>query len=328
MVTLETHELATGYGRQIIHADLNLRVAAGQLICLIGPNGAGKSTLLRTLAGTQRPLKGSVHLAGRDAHRLSSLERARILSVVLTERITSGLLTGYELVAMGRTPHTSWTGSLSDKDRAVIARAIDQCRAQDLANRPLSEISDGERQRLMLARALAQEPKLLILDEITAFLDLTRRMEIALLLRDIAKRGDVAILLSTHDLDLAIRTADAMWLLPAPAQFHQGPPEELILNGVVGRAFARDGIRFDPASGGFHTTDVQGELISVTGGGLRAEWTRRAIARLGLTRSGAEIDVTDDAFSLRNGSRVVRFETLSQLLAELRAPPQAGITSH
>jgi iron complex transport system ATP-binding protein len=309
--------LATGYGRDALHSDLNVRVSPGELVCVIGPNGAGKSTLLRTLSGIQRPVAGSVELAGRDVHSLTSLQRARVLSMVLTERITAGLLTGYDLVAMGRIPHTSWTGSLSEKDRSIIARCIGQCHAEDLAGRSIAEISDGERQRLMLARALAQEPRLLVLDEITAFLDLTRRMEMALMLREIVRHSDVSILLSTHDLDLAIRTADAMWLLPGPGQFHQGPPEELVLNGAIARAFERLGIFFDPASGGFQTMPAADSLITVEGRGLRAEWTRRAVSRLGISGRHASIEVTDEAFFLTQRHDTRRIETLAELLGEL-----------
>jgi iron complex transport system ATP-binding protein len=318
MHALETHQLATGYGSRVIHSDLDLRVAPSQLVCLIGPNGAGKTTLLRTLSGTQRAIRGSVQLAGRNSHSVSSLERARLLSIVLTERVASGLLTGYELVAMGRTPHTSWTGALSNRDREIIAKSIEMYEAAELASRPLSEISDGERQRLMLARALAQEPRLLIRDEITGFLDLTRRMEMALLLRDIARKGEVAILMSTHDLDLAIRTADTMWLLPAPGQFHQGPPEELVLNGAIGKAFSREGVYFDTVSGGFQAALPKQDLIAVAGIGLRADWTRRAVARMALSIPETAVDATEDGFYLRQCGNTTRLDTLTALLTELR----------
>jgi iron complex transport system ATP-binding protein len=311
---LETRGLSTGYASRSLHSALDLRVNAGQLVCLIGPNGSGKTTLLRTLSGSQRPIAGQVLLSGRDVHRLSSLERARHLSIVTTERIASGLITGYELVAMGRIPHTSWTGALSVKDHDIVERAIRQCRAADLSGRPLAEISDGERQRLMLARALAQEPRLLVLDEITAFLDVTKRIEMAILLRKIARETGVAILLSTHDLDLALRTADRVWLLPGPGLFNQGIPEELVLDGTLASAFAAEGVLFDRESGGFVLTESAAHLTPVSGSGVNATWARRAVARLGLAEPDMMIAVEEGEFRVLRHGMGTSSSTLTGLL--------------
>jgi iron complex transport system ATP-binding protein len=170
---------AAGRGRpRIVTEGIDVSLRAGELTCLLGPNGAGKSTLMRTIAGMQPPLAGSVHIEGRDVRLMSARELARVVSVVLTDRAATGMLSAYALVALGRHPHTNWLGKLTDADHAVVRQAMAITGAAEFADRLVTELSDGERQRVMVARALAQEPRTMVLDEITAFLDLPRRVEI------------------------------------------------------------------------------------------------------------------------------------------------------
>ena len=197
---------------------------AGELACLIGPNGAGKSTLMRTMAGLQIPLEGVVRFDGADVHRMPPASRARHLAVVLTEPVHVPMLTAYDLVAFGRVPYTDWGGTLAAHDRDMVRQALEAVGATELGSRQVVELSDGERQRVMIARALAQEPAAMILDEITGFLDLPRRIEIMQLLRRAAHEWGCAVLLSTHDLDLALRTADRIWLMPKGRPLHTRCP--------------------------------------------------------------------------------------------------------
>jgi iron complex transport system ATP-binding protein len=283
---LEARHLTVGYSgpRKSTHtvaSNIDLTLRAGELVCLLGPNGAGKSTLLRTLAGMQKPLAGDVLLAGTNIHIASKSEVARQLSVVLTERVTVGLLTAYDIVALGRSPYTSWSGALTDRDHAIVAEAIRAVSAEALAHRYVGELSDGERQKIMLARALAQEPKLMILDEITAFLDLPRRVEIMRILRDLAHRHERAVLLSTHDLELALSTADRVWLLSKGGALADGAPEDLVLRGTFAAAFESEGVRFDEEAGSFTTQGAFHSEICLAGEGALARWTRRALERRG-----------------------------------------------
>ncbi|MBC7811577.1 MAG: ABC transporter ATP-binding protein, partial [Burkholderiales bacterium] len=193
-VVLQTHNLAIGYAPsrgewRVVAQNLNLTLNRGELVCLIGPNGAGKSTLMRTLAGMQPALAGGgrVLLLGDEVGALKANELARRLSVVLTERIDAGLLSVFELVALGRYPYTEWSGALTAHDEDVIQWALKAVGAAALANRSVGELSDGERQKALIARALAQEPALMLLDEPTAFLDLPRRVEIMRTLRELAR---------------------------------------------------------------------------------------------------------------------------------------------
>ena len=242
-----------------------------------GPNGAGKSTLMRTVAGMQPPLGGRVLLDGDDIHSMPARERARRLGVVLTEKVEAGLLTAYALVGLGRYPHTSWSGRLSQHDRKVVRKCIERVGAQDLAHRLVSDLSDGERQRIMMARALAQEPRLLVLDEITAFLDLPRRVDAMRLLRRVVRETSRAVLLATHDLELALRAADRVWLLPMGGQLETGAPEDLVLSGAFEAAFASEGVDFDRTRGAFvvHRHFV-GE-VELIGDGLARYWTARML---------------------------------------------------
>lgn len=254
---------------------------AGELICLVGPNGAGKSTLLRTLAGMQPALAGTVSLLGENIRAMRADDRARKLSLVLTSRIDAGYLTGYALVALGRSPYTGWMGQLNETDHAIVREAIALVGAQSLSQRVFSTLSDGERQKLLIARALAQQPRLMILDEPTAFLDQPRRVECMGLLRDLAHRTRCAVLLSTHDLDLALRYADRIWLLPYGGGLRAGVPEDLVLNGAFETAFENMGVQFDLHTGTFQKAQRPVRQIVLMGAGTGYFWTKRALERQG-----------------------------------------------
>lgn len=285
MAVLETRNLAIGYSvpRQpdvVLAENINVTLSAGELACLLGPNGGGKSTLMRTIAGMQKPLAGRITLCGDDITTLKPRQLATRLSVVLTDRPNVGLLNGYALVAIGRYPHTDWMGRLSRYDEAVIRWAIDAVDARDLAERPVMELSDGQRQKFMIARALAQESELILLDEPTAFLDLPRRAEMMRLLRHLAAETRRAILLSTHDLDLALRSADTLWLL-AEGRLRVGTPEDLVISGAFEDAFRAEGVAFDRATGAFSVECEPTRAVIVRGHGIPHTWTRRALKRAG-----------------------------------------------
>lgn len=324
---LQTRDLAIGYdGRppRLVADAINVSLRAGELVCLIGPNGAGKSTLIRTLAGMQRPLRGSVALMGDAVHELAARELARRLSVVLTERVNPGLLTARTLVSLGRHPHTDWSGRLTKQDDRAVQKALGAVGAGALAERQVIELSDGERQKIMIARALAQEPALMILDEPTAFLDLPRRAEIMQVLRRLAHDDRRAILLSTHDLDLALRTADRIWLMTSDGTLTTGAPEDLVLSGAFEAAFHAEGATFDPQTGAFRLHAQPQGSVSVIGDGLPALWTRRALERAGFAVSDngsaalARVEIEAGCWRLTQGDTSVDFGSLYDLVAAIR----------
>jgi iron complex transport system ATP-binding protein len=212
---------------------------------------------------------------------LSPEKLAKQLAVVLTERIEVENLSVYALVALGRHPYTDWAGRLLAEDERVVQRALLDVGAAHLAHRHLGELSDGERQRVMIARALAQQPNVLILDEPTAFLDLPHRVEILSLLSRLARQNSCAILLSTHDLDLALRMADRLWLLPGNGQLVSGAPEELVLNQALTQAFHSEDVFFDMSQGGFRVRRYPCGPIDLYGEGVVAHWTAHALERIG-----------------------------------------------
>jgi iron complex transport system ATP-binding protein len=296
---LRAENLAVGYpasgrgkrsGARRILSGLNLELRPGELVCLLGPNGAGKSTLLRTLAGLQAPLEGRLVVDGGDFAALTAEAWARKTAIVLTERIDGGNLTVQALAELGRHPHTGWSGRLGDADRAAVRKAMEEAGAWDLRDRRFDELSDGEKQRVMLARALAQEPALLLLDEPTAFLDLPRRVETMRLLRALARDRGRAVLMSTHDLDLAMRAADRLWLVPPGGPVRTGLPEDLALSGALGDVFDQGDVAFDSATGQFRIHGHPVKSAVVSGEPLLVFWTGRALERLGyaVTHASAE----------------------------------------
>jgi cobalamin transport system ATP-binding protein len=317
---LETQKLTIGYPKHRVSQDIDVQLFSGELVCLIGPNGAGKTTLMRTLAGMLSPLEGQVNLLGEDVRKLDSRILAQRLSVVLTDRVDVGLLSGYALVALGRYPYTDWTGNLSQHDETIVRWAVEAVGATDIAMRPVNELSDGERQKLMIARALTQEPALMILDEPTAYLDLPRRVEIMQLLRQIARQTERAILLSTHDLDLALRNADRIWLMPKDASLTVGAPEDLVLNGAFEQAFQSEGVQFDRQTGSFRALIDSNKFIALKGEGIRRIWTQRALERAGFTIDETTttcVIITDEGWVLHQHDSQSTHPTLHRLLAVL-----------
>jgi iron complex transport system ATP-binding protein len=319
---------ASGRRRRVVLAELELRIEPGELVCLVGPNGSGKSTLLRTIAGMQPALAGDALLCGDEVGTLSPAERARRLAVVLTDPPDVGLMSAREVVALGRYPHTDWAGRMAPADWEAVHWAMRATGATALADRPVTELSDGERQRVMVARALAQQPQLLALDEAVAFVDIPRRVELVQILRNLARECGLAVLLTTHDLDLAIRHADTLWLLePRPTEdavtstLHAGGPEDLVLAGTVGRAFASDEVTFDLTRGVFVPTPAVLATVAVHGDGARAQWTRRAMEREGLAvADDAEliIDVGAEHWTVHGPHGRAEYPTLHAVVSALR----------
>ena len=238
---MTTRDLAVGYRsrreRRAVLERVNLAADSGELVCLLGPNGIGKSTLIRTLARMQPALWGSVELGGVALESLSASDLARRLAVVLTERVGVESLRARQVVELGRYPYSGWLGGLSARDRDVVSWAIEAVGANHLSDRDFARISDGERQRVMVARALAQEPMLLVLDEPTAFLDVPSRVDLMGLLRRLTRTEALAVVVSTHDLELALRTADVVWLLMPGGEVITGAPEDVMLSGAIATAF-------------------------------------------------------------------------------------------
>ena len=244
---LRTAGLSVGYRKRragrIVMQNLDLGVRPGELVCLLGQNGVGKSTLLRTIARMQPPLAGTIEVGGVAIDRLNHFDLARRIGIVLTERILVGALSARRVVELGRYAHVGWFGGLGARDRHVVEWAIDAVGAQSFASDDVGTLSDGERQRIMIARALAQEPLLLLLDEPTAFLDPPSRVELMTLLRRLARDEHLAVVVSSHDLELTLRVADTLWLMTPGKDLCVGAPADLVSNGSIETAFGVPSLR-------------------------------------------------------------------------------------
>ncbi|GGH39080.1 ABC transporter ATP-binding protein [Mangrovimonas yunxiaonensis] len=251
---LKTENLTIGYAlkkqQTVIASNINITLKQGELIGLVGANGIGKSTLLRTLTKVQQPLNGAVVINGVSLAETSYLELSKSLSVVLTEQPASKNLTVFELVALGRQPYTNWVGNLSNNDISIVEKALLQTNIQPLKNKKCYELSDGQLQKVMIARALAQDTNLIILDEPTTHLDMYHKAYILKLLKKLSKETGKTILFSSHEINLAIQLCDKM-IVMSHSQVISNTPCNLISKGVFNELFPEDMIAFDEKTGSF-----------------------------------------------------------------------------
>jgi iron complex transport system ATP-binding protein len=261
---LRLNDIALGYSGRPLYADVNLTVGEGEMVVLLGANGAGKSTLLRCITGQLQPLSGRIEIDGRGLSAVTKPELARLVSIVRTDQMLAGGLTVREMVSLGRQPHTGFFGRLSQHDREVVDAALQSVGMLAFADREVASLSDGERQKSMIARAVAQETPLMVLDEPTAFLDVASRLETLQLLSDLAHNQHKAIILSSHDVSAALRLASRLWLIvecgdnQSDASVNSSPdscpsrhlidgtPTELIQSGAMERLFPDRNVAFNP----------------------------------------------------------------------------------
>ncbi|QKZ11301.1 ABC transporter ATP-binding protein [Spirosoma sp. KUDC1026] len=347
---LTARNLTIGYSSRkqagrVVAESLTLDVWPGQLVCLLGPNGAGKSTLMRTLAGLQPRLGGVAKLAGQELNDVAPAQLARNMSLVLAERVDAGNLRVRELVTLGRTPYTGWLGRSTAEDLEKVETALRMTNTLQYQDRRVDQLSDGERQKVMLARALAQDTDLILLDEPTAHLDLPNRVEMMRLLHQLTRQTGKAILLSTHELDLALQAADRLWLLAPGGKLATGTPEDLVLDGTFEATFARHdahaGFYFDQETGSFTIhADSVGPSVTVTGDAGLVFWTRRALQREDFqVNQTATATCTIDAirvgdtpyWTCRHVGETRQFNSVEQVLAflqRLKGPVISGNTTN
>lgn len=302
MPFLQLSNVAIGYpagqGAKVVQSGLTLTANEGELIALIGKNGCGKSTLLRSIACLQPILQGHMLLNGENLTDISPKSRARLLSVVLTGDQQVASFTVRELISIGRDPYTGWLGSLSEEDNRIIGEAMEMTYLNGFEQRNIHELSDGERQRVFIARALAQDTPIILLDEPTSHLDLPNRINILLLLQKLARETGKTIFISTHELETAMQVADKLWLMEREKGITVGVPEDMVLNGIFDKVFQHPSYEFDKEYGSFVVQKFLDKSIATRvqhPGSLMARWTTKALTRKGFRiSSGAPVELLVD----------------------------------
>ena len=297
--TIRLCDLSIGYpdkhNTKRVAEHLNASIHSGELTCLLGTNGVGKSTLLRTLSAFQPPLGGNIDLLDRPLSTYDDRQLATVIGVVLTEKSDIRNMTVEELVGLGRSPYTGFWGTLKESDRRIVHEAIARVRIEPLTQRMVHTLSDGERQKVMIAKALAQETPIIFLDEPTAFLDFPSKVEVMQLLHNLTHTLQKTVFMSTHDLELALQIADKIWLMDRTNGIAIGTPEDLSLEGKLSSFFSRKGITYDTETGFFRIdTDYRRE-IHLQGHGSRYAMVRKALQRNGIR---ADRHVADDSLHI------------------------------
>lgn len=280
---IELNHLTIGYhkGMKKLHVleNINAGLQKGEMVCLVGENGIGKSTLLRTLCGIQPALSGGISIYDTPLQHYTSLQLARFMSLVLTDRIFAGNLTVNELVALGRHPYTNWLGNLTVEDREKVKWAMSISGIYDLRERIIGELSDGQFQKVLIARALSQDGDIIILDEPTAHLDLTNKISILKLLKDLSYQTGKSILMATHELEFSIQIADRIWMMLRDEPLISGTPEDLMLDKTFNKLIKHKDIEFDMGNGRFSIKNKTTWFCNLEGPPVVKFWTANALKR-------------------------------------------------
>lgn len=237
MEVLKTNDLLIGYGNKAILPPINITLKEGDLVALIGPNGAGKSTLFKTLTAHIKQIEGNIELMGKDLSNYSSKEKARLIGLVLTSRPDDMFLTVYDVVASGRSPYTNYFGKIKKEDEIIIHESLEIVGVNNLKNRYFETLSDGEKQKVMIAKTIAQNTPIIFMDEPTAFIDYPSKIELFSLMKMLTKERNKTIIFSSHDLELLLRYTDDLWLLSKGKELISGKKSELMDKGFIKEYF-------------------------------------------------------------------------------------------
>jgi iron complex transport system ATP-binding protein len=321
---LTTKNLSIGYlsrgkHEKVLHSGINLELKNGEITCLLGPNGSGKSTLIRTIAGFQKAIAGEVYIDEKPISGIPVNDLAKNVSVVLTDEVFTGNITVFDMVAFGRSPYTGFMGRLGEEDWKIVEQSLNETGITHLHNRVFPELSDGEKQKVMIAKSLAQQTLLILLDEPTAYLDFPSKVEVLQLLRNAAWNMNKSILLSTHDLVLALRFADNIWLMGNDKKMEKGVPEDIVLNGQINQFFDRENTTFDPESGDFEFNTISKGDVVLNGEGIKAKWLTKALLRKGyrinkMKESKVQISVIGEKITLISKEEKSIFDSISEVL--------------
>lgn len=243
---LETEKLSVGYDGKPLIRDVCLQVQRGKIVTLIGPNGSGKSTILKTIVGQLSKVSGTVLLEGAPMERCGQKEIAKRMAILMTERIHPELMTCYDVVSTGRYPYTGALGLLGKEDKRIVEESLELVHGRDMADRPFDAISDGQRQRILLARALCQTPEIIVLDEPTSYLDIRYKLELLTILKTMVREKNLAVLMSLHELDLAQRVSDTVVCVSGDRIDRMGAPEEIFSNDYIARLYHMEPGKYDP----------------------------------------------------------------------------------
>lgn len=265
---LRTDALSVGYNGKALISEISLSLARGEILTLIGPNGSGKTTILKSITRHLASIAGTVYIDERNIRTLSGKELARKMAVVLTERVRPEMMTCFELAAAGRYPYTGSFGLLTPSDREIVNSALARVHALDIADRDISAISDGQRQRVLLARALCQEPEIIVLDEPTSFLDIRHKIELLEILSDMAKNRGISVVMSMHEIDLAERISDKVVCVKGDRIAAYGTPDEIFTGDRIAELYDMQEGSFNALLGSVELSAPQGEAkVFVVGGG-------------------------------------------------------------
>jgi iron complex transport system ATP-binding protein len=259
---IHTDGLSTGFhpggnNERVLQQGLNLRLVQGELVCLLGLNGTGKSTLLRTLLGYQKPIAGEVHIMGQKLSELSIKDIARRVAVVLTDRIEDPFLTAFEVALTGRYPYGMMISSITAEDRRIVGDTFQRLSVSHLSDAVFQKLSDGEKQRVLIVRAIAQETPFIFMDEPVAYIDSPGKIMIMHLVRELADTYQKGVIMATHDVESAFHFADRLWLLGKNKAFEEGNPQKLARSGSLNRFFDRGDIVFDKETIRFRKKDLK-----------------------------------------------------------------------
>nr|UWI49544.1 ABC transporter ATP-binding protein [Clostridioides difficile] len=279
---LRTNNLSVGYDKKVVVCDINIEVKNGEILCLLGSNGAGKTTILRSLSKLITPIKGEIYLNDMDINRISRKTLSKKMALVLTNRLLGDLMTVQDVVNMGRYPYTGFFGTLSKKDLMMVDDSLESVNALHLKKRYFDELSDGEKQKVLVARALVQEPEIIILDEPTTHLDIKHRLELMNILKKLSKEKSISVILSLHEIDIALKSCDKVALVKNNKVIAYGQPEDMVDENMINSLYELDDKNFNNLLGAVEISNKSKNEVFIIGGGGKATPIYRAFTKRGI----------------------------------------------